>query len=256
MPWNDDISINYTPIWQKLTKGYPHNLGRAFLIAYNIVDRGNGDLIFANKQSMGNLLACGAKPHTALNAVEVLADAITYAEGENMMHHLVLDSWNSSYTIENKVTDILSTGGEYGIDFRRTATPDEFFRILIALRVSTKKFTWGQLCSRFYKTQCSSLYQGELEEKFFEHAHNMFVCAAMVWGSEKGNDGRSIIANIAMKMENDPRAVLGRIRNLERHFQTQLLTSRDDSSYQFQPQAYGATAGRGGAGHGRGDDDW
>ncbi len=251
MLWDDDGSINYTPICKELEKRDQFNLGRAFLIAYNIVDNGNGDLIFANKQSMGNLLAHAERPHTALDVVEVLADAITYAEGENMMHHS--SSWNP-YTIENKVTDILSTGGEYGIDFRRTATLDEFFRILIALRVSTKKFTWDQLCSRFYKTQCPSPYQGELEKKFFEHAHNMFVCAAMVWGSENSKAKENIIRDVAKEAGIEDTHISARIEQLNSHFHNLL----DDAfaNPPSQPQAPGATAGRGAGGYGPGDYDW
>lgn len=113
----------------------------------------------------------------ALDAVSIMADSFGYA-GKNHMYACSNDAEDEG--LAKTVTGILFTGGEFGVR-QKEATHDEFEQILDALYQTTNYMTLDDI----YR----AMTPGTANARLRQHQHNMFLCAAMMWGQNHKDQG-------------------------------------------------------------------
>jgi hypothetical protein len=170
----------------------PH---RGFLIGYN--SREFIRVSPTDRHAM-NALFRAHKPApsrniTALQAIDIWKNALKYPETKGMHFSNSLEqdmiTLDNGRIIWNAINNTLFTGGDFGINYERRATREEFNQILDALEVSTKNIgTLAELKKMYWKETRDPLAQ--------QHQRNMFLCAAMMWGKNHGESAFDTIVGI------------------------------------------------------------
>ncbi len=177
------------------------------------------------------------KPITlcALDAVSIMADSFYYAASNNMY---ACSNAAEDEGLAKNVTGILFTGGEFGI--RQTqATHDEFEQILDALYQATTYMTLDDIYNLM--TPRPRIANARLQQ----HQHNMFLCAAMMWGQGKaqrnpaaGINAQTIIGEISGKTGQIPIEVLDEIEALEKRFGSQIIRGNKGEIRRYYADLY------------------
>ena len=113
----------------------------------------------------------------ALDAVSIMADSFRYADLNNMY---TCENDAEDQALAKTVTGILFTGGEFGVR-EEQATHDEFEQILDALYQTTKYMTLDDIYG--------VMVPKTADVRLWQHQHNMFLCAAMMWGQNHKDQG-------------------------------------------------------------------
>jgi hypothetical protein len=144
--------------------------------------------------------------------------------------------------ISEKIIKILFTGDEWGIDYTRTATPEEFRIILNALSQATYNFKTLDEIGTYYNIGLNSGHEfHQFNPEIKEHNENMFLCAAIKWMDGKaegweyeGNKPERMLESfdeITTKLGKDYQETFQQIRLIEAAFDSEdWIMSKDNET--------------------------
>lgn len=230
---------NWDAFYQDIDRRSTHfSKDEAFLIGYHYY---KDNPIFLGKDSFKALFKVADKKleprHFGYQTV--LID-ISASPAVRTVHFIkeILENYSNASSFPNtdrvgrkllaKMTRILEKGDDFGINFKRSVSPAEFGMIWNSLKEAVKQ--WEDINGVYMAFGVPNLtysraLTAEESRKLSRHKQNMFLCAALAWGENTGQDEFVTIQSVASRLGKREQEVLDQVIRIETKYPGRPLIS-------------------------------